>query len=225
MQSVSKQIIYFLNKIKTMKKFLMSIVAVLMAAPSFAQYSSGGFTLSESTVYYGARIGMNLSTITGDGTDDMKTKAGLTLGGVIGLRISDSTPVFMESGLYFTQYGAGGEGKNEMNINYLEIPVLIKYGFQATDEIAVLPYIGPTLAYGVSAKSKHEDSNGDVESTSGFGKNNLNHANVGIKLGCGAEWNKLYLEMGYHFGVTNILDDDKDTWHNGNFFVNFGVNF
>ena len=29
-----------------MKKFLMAIVAVLFAAPSFAQYSSGGFSLS-----------------------------------------------------------------------------------------------------------------------------------------------------------------------------------
>jgi hypothetical protein len=34
-----------------MKKFLVAIVAVLFAAPSFAQYSSGGFSLSESTVY------------------------------------------------------------------------------------------------------------------------------------------------------------------------------
>ena len=51
-----------------MKKFLVAIVAVLFAAPSFAQYSSGGFTLSESTVYYGARVGLNVSTLTGDGT-------------------------------------------------------------------------------------------------------------------------------------------------------------
>lgn len=212
-----------------MKKVLMSIVAVLFAASSFAQTNSGGFSLSESTVYYGARIGMNVSTITGDNTDDAKSKAGLTLGGVLGLRISDATPLFLESGLYFTQYGANGSGKSYTNINYLEIPVLIKYGFQVTDEISVLPYVGPTIALGITAKSKWPDPTptdpDNYSTTSGFGDNNLNRPNVGIKLGCGAEWNKLYLELGYHFGVTNIADSDKISQHNGNLFINFGVNF
>ena len=43
-----------------MKKFLLSIVAVLFAANSFAQFTSGGFSLSESSVYYGARIGLKI---------------------------------------------------------------------------------------------------------------------------------------------------------------------
>lgn len=213
-----------------MKKVLMSIVAVFFAANSFAQTNSGGFSLSESTVYYGARIGMNISTITGDIPSDYKgAKAGLTLGGVLGLRISDATPLFLESGLYFTQYGASGKGKNNININYLEIPVLIKYGFQATDEISVIPYIGPTVALGITAKTKFLNPTpadpDNYTTTSGFGDNDLNRPNVGIKLGCGAEWNKLYLEAGYHFGITNILDSDDDAWHNGNVFINFGVNF
>jgi hypothetical protein len=212
-----------------MKKVLMSIVAVLLAANSFAQTNSGGFSLSESTVYYGARIGMNVSTITGDGTSDMKSKVGLNLGGVLGLRISDATPLFLESGLYFTQYGAkmkdGFDDKSYITINYLEIPVLIKYGFQVTDEIAVLPYLGPTLGLGITAKGKFPDATGGYSTESGFKDNDLNRPNVGIKLGCGAEWNKLYLEAGYHFGITNILDSDDDAWHNGNLFINFGVNF
>jgi len=212
-----------------MKKVLMSIVAVLLAANSFAQTNSGGFSLSESTVYYGARIGMNVSTITGDGTSDMKSKVGLTLGGVLGLRISDATPLFLESGLYFTQYGAnikdGLDDKSYITINYLEIPVLIKYGFQVTDEIAVLPYLGPTLGLGITAKSKFPDATGGYSTESGFKDNDLNRPNVGIKLGCGAEWNKLYLELGYHFGIANIYDSDNDSRRNGNLFVNFGVNF
>ena len=48
-----------------MKKFFLSIVAAILAVPALAQYSSGGFSLSESSVYYGLRLGMNVSTITG----------------------------------------------------------------------------------------------------------------------------------------------------------------
>ncbi len=198
----------------------MSIVAALVAASSFAQTNSGGFTLSETTVYYGARVGLNLATLTGDRTDDAKLKGGLNLGAVVGLRISDATPLFLESGLYFTQCGANGKDDYEVNLNYLEIPVLIKYGFQATDEISVLPYIGPTFRYGVGGKIKD-----GKESESSFGDKKYSRPDVGIKIGCGAEWNKLYLELGYQFGVTNILDDDNKSQHNGALFVNFGVNF
>ena len=208
-----------------MKKFFAAIVAVLFAAPSFAQYSSGGFSLSESSLYYGFRLGLNVSSITGDGTDDLNSKAGLNLGGVVGLRVSDATPIFLESGLYFTMCGAKGEGKNEVNLNYLELPVLIKYGVQVTDDIAVLPYIGPTFRFGVGGKLKFDEGTGNVTSQSAFGSNKYLRPDVGIKIGCGAEYNKLYLELGYQFGVTNIYDSDNISQHNGAFFANFGVNF
>lgn len=200
-----------------MKKFLVAIVAVLFAAPSFAQYSSGGFSLSESTVYYGARVGLNVGWISGD-VDGYGAKAGMNIGGVLGLRVSDATPVFLESGLYFAMQGAK-DGKDEINLNYLEIPLLIKYGVQVTDEIALLPYLGPTFGLGISGKIK-PGSTGSFSSDGGF-----NRPDVGIKFGCGAEYNKLYLETGLKFGVTNILDSDDDAAHNGAWYLNFGVNF
>ncbi len=204
-----------------MKKFLVAIVAVLFAAPSFAQYSSGGFSLSESTVYYGARVGLNVGWISGDYDKSLGAKAGMNIGGVLGLRVSDATPVFLESGLYFAMQGAK-DGKNEVNLNYLEIPLLIKYGVQVTDDIALLPYLGPTFGLGIAGKTKYPGE-GSVGSFSSDG--DFNRPDVGIKFGCGAEYNKLYLETGLKFGVTNILDDDNDAAHNGAWYLNFGVNF
>ena len=204
-----------------MKKFLVAIVAVLFAAPSFAQYSSGGFSLSESTVYYGARVGLNVGWISGDFDKSLGAKAGMNIGGVLGLRVSDATPVFLESGLYFAMQGAK-DGKKEVNLNYLEIPLLIKYGVQVTDDIALLPYLGPTFGLGIAGKTKDPDE-GSVGSFSSDGS--FNRPDVGIKFGCGAEYNKLYLETGLKFGVTNILDDDNDAAHNGAWYLNFGVNF
>jgi hypothetical protein len=53
---------------------------------------------------------------------------------------------------------------------------------------------------------------------------------MGFKIGCGAEYNKLYAEVGYQFGVTNIIDDEfaagKDkSARNNALFINVGVNF
>ena len=61
-----------------MKKLFVSILVAMLAIPSFAQYSSGGFTLSESTVYYGARVGLNLGWISGD-VDGYGSKAGMNI--------------------------------------------------------------------------------------------------------------------------------------------------
>ena len=211
-----------------MKKFLMAIVAVLFAAPSFAQISSGGFSLDQSTVYYGMRMGLNVSNLTGDTKDYSGAKAGLNLAAVLGLRVSDSTPIFIESGLYYTQRGAKKNKNTFANLNYLEVPFLLKYGIQATDEIAVLPFIGPTFGIGLAGKMMAGDGE-DKENS--FGSNKFKRADVGMKIGCGAEYNKLYLEMGYQFGLSNIADwkiegtNDDASIHNGAFFVNLGVNF
>lgn len=206
-----------------MKKILVAIMAVLFSAPSFAQYSSGGFSLDESSLYYGIRLGVNFAGIGGDLMDqlDLDTKTGMTLGGVVGLRLSDSTPVFLESGLYYTERGAKKD-KDKVGLTYLELPILIKYGVQVSDDIAVLPYIGPYFSYGFAGKYKNKalgisDSSYDT----------FKHWDMGFKVGCGAEYNKLYAELGYQFGVANIAKENPgDLDAKGHaLYLNIGVNF
>jgi hypothetical protein len=208
-----------------MKKFFLSLVAAILAVPAMAQFSSGGFSLSESSMYYGLRLGMNVSTVTGKYADDAKSKVGMNLGAVIGIRVSEKAPVFIESGLYYS-----GRGAKDLSLNYLEIPILIKYGISVTDDIAVLPFIGPYFSIGVAGQYKYDaidpvtgltvrekDSSYDI----------MRRPDMGFKVGCGAEYNMLYLELGYQFGVTDIAKDNPADYaaHTGNFFVNFGVNF
>ena len=205
-----------------MKKILMAIVAVLFAAPSFAQYSSGGFNLSESTLYYGLRMGPTFSTLTGDYAD-LGTKVGMNLGAVVGARVSEATPIFLESGLYYSMRGAK-TGKTSAGLNYLELPILIKYGVQVADEIAILPYVGPYFAYGISGKYKIQ--NGDVVAKRGS-YNYFNHWDMGFKIGCGAEYNKLYAELGYQIGVSNLAKENPadEKSHTSAIYFNVGVNF
>ena len=42
-----------------MRKFLIAIVACMFAAPSFAQFTSGGFSFDEEHLYWGVRFGIN----------------------------------------------------------------------------------------------------------------------------------------------------------------------
>lgn len=203
-----------------MKKLLVAAIACLFAAPSFAQFSSGGFSLDEEHLYWGVRIGVNFAGIGGDIESD-KSRTGMTLAGVVGIRVTDSAPVFLESGLYYTERGGddlkGASYLNEKDVanppkghlNYLEVPVLIKYGISTENNVAILPFIGPTFSMGISGSYKY-----------------LKHPEMGFKLGCGVEWNNLYLEGAYQFGVTNIADATGDPSSHGHAFgINLGINF
>ena len=210
-----------------MKKVFVAIVALFCSVTSFAQYSSGGFSLDEENLYWGVRFGLSNASMGGD--LGLGAKAGMTLGGVVGLRASDSTPVFIESGLYYTERGGkdGNFGVNKVGYNNLEVPIVVKYGVKATDDIAILPFFGPYFSYAVSGKTKQA---GEHVSVGTFDEKKaltggLKRANMGFKLGCGAEYNKLYVELGYQFGVTNICKDDNLSSHSNALFVNFGVNF
>ena len=200
-----------------MKKFFAAIVAMMLAVPSFAQFASGGFELDKNNVYYGARMGLTLASMSGD-YDASGMKAGLTLAGVIGLRVSSSSPVFLESGFYYTQRG-GKEDDVTMTLKNLEIPIVLKYGIQATDKIAVLPFLGPYFSWGIGGRIKNDKIDFDESSY-----NVVNHGDMGVKVGCGAEYDMLYLEAGYQFGIANIADG-KGSIHSNALFINFCVNF
>ena len=194
---------------------------MMLAVPSFAQYASGGFELDKQNLYYGARMGLSLGMMSGD-NNATGMKAGLNLAGIIGLRVSQTSPVFLESGLYYTQRG-GKDGDYTMNLKYLEVPIVIKYGVKATDDIALLPFIGPYFSWGIGGK--YEYLNEVSKETADRSSYDLvNHGDMGMKVGCGLEYDMLYLEIGGQIGIANIADD-KGTIHSNALFVNFGVNF
>ena len=121
-----------------MKKILVAIMAVLFAAPSFAQYSSGGFSLDGSSVYYGLRLGLNIASLSSRNADfDMSSRAGLAFGAVYGLQLANSTPIWLEAGAFYSEKGGtmesvpfkmtdGKTGFQEVKcrLSYLQVPVV-----------------------------------------------------------------------------------------------------
>ena len=218
-----------------MKKILLAVMAVLFTAQSFAQLSSGGFSLDNSTMYYGFRIGVNMSNLSGENVYIDGVKTGFNIGGVIGLHLSESSPVMLESGLYYSERGAK-DGKERVNYQNLEIPLLVKYGIGLNDKMSILPYFGPVFARAFWGETKQWEEGSDKLKTVGtFDEKEaktggLNRANLGIKLGCGVEYTNIYAETGYVFGLTNICKNgnrlEKDaTIHSNSFYINVGVNF
>lgn len=204
-----------------MKKLFLAILAALTTATASAQYNTGDVSIAESTVYYGGRIGIDFASLTGDDTSGFSMRTGFNLGVIMGVHISESTPICIETGVYYTERGAKlkkGDYKQTTSLGYLELPVLVKYGFDIGSGMAVLPYIGPYFSLGVGGKIKD-----NVESVNSFA-DTYRRFDMGFKFGCGLEWNHLYLEAGYQLGVANIAQESVRTNHGNAIYINFGIN-
>ena len=66
---------------------------------------------------------------------------------------------------------------------------------------------------------------GSRHAYSSFDDEGFQRFDAGIKVGCGLQYDHLYAELGYDFGLSNISHDYFDTSRNGSFFATVGVNF
>ena len=182
--------------------------------------------------YYGLRLGLNLGTVQSDDPwlAGGKTRSGLNIGAVMGISLSQYTPLYFETGLMYTEKGGKqGSGNNKITyaLNYLEVPLLVKYMYSPDGHFAVQPYLGGYLACGVSGKIKNFH---DRAAYNSFGDDmeglpRFQRFDGGLKFGCGVSYDVLYADICYSYGLSNISHDYFDSSHNSVFSLNIGVNF
>ena len=218
-----------------MKKLFILILAGMMAAPSFAQFntsrSRSRYNHNDTESYYGVRLGLTISSMSSDmATLDTDSRTGWSFGAVYGLQLANSTPVWLETGVSYSE--KGGESKIydqtlekiTYRMSYLEVPIVIKYGFDIVDDLYIDPFLGGYLALGVGGKTKTYTRNVD-DRTSESSYDYVNRFDAGLRVGCGLEYQMLYAEVGFNFGIANIGKSDFDAVRNRNLFINVGVNF
>lgn len=221
-----------------MKKIVFTILSLVLMMPSMAQTNFGSFF--DRGIYYGLRLGLSLPTINSDEEllDGSSSKAGLCLGAVIGMQLSNTSPVYLESGLYYIEKGGKGyhyhqvAGSNNSNnkvnkkftydLNYLEIPIVVKYKAEIADDLTVQPFGGGYFALGIGGKIKNHE---DKETSPSFSSDGFQRFDGGLRIGCGIEYQLIYAEAAYEWGLTNISHSDFESSHNNCFYLNLGVNF
>lgn len=225
------------------KTLLLSLLCMVLALPAMAQpgYRYGrGYQPRVQTIgrhgneyvawhryYFGLRLGLNASHVSSESLqlDGSSVKTGLNIGFAAGTQLTYRAPLFLESGLYYTQKGgksgSGGE-KFSYDLNYLEIPLLIKYKHFVGNQTSIQPYVGAFLAVGTDGNIKDY---GHRDAFSSYENGYFKRFDSGIKLGCGVGFNMLYLDASYDIGLANIGQDAFDDTHTGCFTLNVGVNF
>jgi hypothetical protein len=232
-----------------MKKFLILSAILLSAVTARAQFYPDGRPIPPSKragyyasrdrssnwwgphqTYFGFRIGLGISTVNSD-ADDLDggtAQTGLNAGVVLGTQLTSAAPLFFETGLYYTEKGGKGNhdgSKFTYNLNYLELPLLLKYKYYATPDFSIEPFMGGYLACGVGGKIKDYGNRQAYSSFDSDETNNFKRFDGGLKLGCGFGFQMLYIGLSYDIGLANIGHDDFDDTRNGCFNIDFGVNF
>ena len=220
---------------------LMAVLAFMAVAPSLAQYARHGYQLRPLLqpyrsnyqtgyrrprildTYFGLRLGLTAATVnaTDNALEASTPRVGLNVGFVAGIQLAPVTPLYLETGLSYTEKG-GKKGAITSVLNFLEVPLLVKYQHNFTPLLSLQPFAGIYGAIGVGGKIKDGNRRQRV---SAFGDNTFRRADAGIRLGCGLQYDHLYAELSYDVGLSNLSHDSFYRAHTGTFFANVGVNF
>jgi len=223
------------------KTLLISLFCMLLALPALAQpgyrYGSrprvqtvgrhGNEYVAWHRYYFGFRVGLNASHVNSDSPllNGSGVKTGLNIGVAAGTQLTYRAPLFIETGLYYTQKGGKSDsqgGRFTYDLNYLEVPLIIKYKHFVGNQTSIQPYAGGYLALGTDGEIKNY---GSRTAFSSYEDGYFNRFDGGLKIGCGVGFNMLYLDASYDIGLANIGQDNFDDTHGGCFTVNLGVNF
>lgn len=210
----------------------LALVAIATLTATAQTYSGSSFydrenPMGTGSMYYGFRIGPTFSTVNSDDAnlDGGNSQTGLTLGAVMGFQLSDDIPLFLETGLSYTEKGGKKTltgKKMTYDLNYLEIPILVKYIYDIDGHFSVQPLFGGYLSYGISGKIKNF---GERHAQDSFSDTTFKRFDGGLRIGCGVSYDLFYADLSYDIGLSNICHDTFDTSHNGCLYLNFGVNF
>ncbi|MDQ0594227.1 outer membrane immunogenic protein [Chryseobacterium ginsenosidimutans] len=216
-----------------MKKLILGI-AVTASSLAFAQTTTTTTSNMSSTnpVRFGIKGGMNVSSLSNDGTlEDQGSKIGFNAGVFANIPIATSFSIQPE--VLYSQYGDKYDtriGNNTYSyanhLDYITVPVMLQYN--------IIPNLyleaGPEFGFMVSAKnkSKNETSN-DVIAESGNYKDNFNTFNFGLGLGAGYYFtDNIGITARYVAGLTDIAKDrpsNSDAVRNNVFQVGLAFKF
>ena len=101
---------------------------------------------ASAQVSFGVTGGLSLASLTGDDVEgDLESRNGFNAGAFLELPLADI--IWLVPGLYYVQKGATSDGLvEEIAIDYLELPLLLRVGVSERDPVGVNLFLGPTFA-------------------------------------------------------------------------------
>ena len=173
----------------------------------------------------GVRAGVNVSTCD-ISIEDVRintgSRAGFHFAVTDQILLHRSLPLYLETGVDFSSRGGKLSGVS-FRPSYLQIPVLVNYHFNIKDIVTIQPFAGLYYGLGIGGKMKANGEKDDIFGDDGM----LKRSDLGVRLGAGVVWKRIYFGLGYDIGCLNLVkeSDGEGTMRNNCFTISVGYNF
>ena len=172
-----------------------------------------GTTLqAQSKITYGVKGGLSLANLYGDDISDVDSKIGFTAGAF--LNIGTSGQISIQPELLYTMKGAKDDVlglEEKLKLNYIEVPILIKWTSPSEGTIRPNLFIGPAPAFLMSAK--FEETFGGVLVEIDI-KDEVKSFDFGVVFGGGLDFaagsGSFVIDIRYTLGLTSVDDSGFD---------------
>lgn len=202
-----------------MKKYLLILLFSLLSLPAVAQ----------KRWYIIPQIGVQISEINDNQDLDGDERIGYRLGALGEYQFSQGElgHIALQSGLFFSSKGFKIDS-NEIQVSsqYLEIPLLLKWGIHLTREVDIHLKGGPYFGYWIGGKSviTHPIGSGPSQSQPFYCP-----YDYGVEVGLGATWKRIQWNIGSNIGLYDFYIDrsygDKLVMKNQTFHCTIGFIF
>ncbi|WP_299222664.1 porin family protein [uncultured Aquimarina sp.] len=164
-----------------MNKTLLFVFALLI----------GTITINAQESRYGIRIGANLSSISSDDiTGDLdKSRIGVVVGFLADFALTEKLRLQPEF-----QYSGQGNKDKDLRVNYLQVPILLKYNITDLFNVQLGPQAGIKIW-------EWEDNQANIVDFGTFDFAAV--AGIGVNV-----TDNFFVDLRYAFGLSNVFDED-----------------
>lgn len=174
-----------------MKKQLLIVMLMVLTAPVAFSQISGGIRL-------GGNIANQRAAFDGD-SETGDAKIGFLLG--LYLKANLSEKISLQPELFYSGVGfRDADSEVNLNLNYLSLPILLRYNI---NEMVNL-HVGPQLGFLVSAKGAFDGNSIDI-------KDGYKGIDFGATFGAGLDFGKFNAGARYNLGLANVQELGTDS--------------
>jgi len=152
---------------------------------------------SAQDIRFGAKAGFNMAKLGGDAIYSYDVKPGFHLGAALEVPLSDA--FFVQPEALISLQGSGGFFQNDLNLWYLNLPVMGK--LRVFDEVYI--EAGPQLGFLLSDNLEGNFFGGEPDVSQ-------NSNGIDIGLGVGAAYrldDNFYFQLRFNAGIVNAIKD------------------
>ena len=188
-----------------MKRTILGTAGLALALFAFADDAA-----AQRPFRVGIIGGYNMASLEGDDVEDVDSRSGFDIGGLIQIPMGDMITIQPE--VHYSQRGASAEEDGEgfeYALDYIHVPVLLKAGLPLAEGFDFDFLVGPSFAFNMGCELQPEEGDNVECEDAGLEVKGMDFGIIG---GGSFAWaagpGDLLVDVRYDWGMTNIIDED-----------------